>query len=37
MEGMTIFARLGDKVIVVMLFILLIAVVFWPVAYRVEG
>ena len=36
MEGMTVFARLGDKVIVVMLFILLIAVVFWPVAYRDE-
>lgn len=37
MEGMTVYARLGDKIIILILFICLIAVVFWPVTNRAEG
>jgi apolipoprotein N-acyltransferase len=37
MEGMTFYARLGDQIIVLILFICLTAVVFWPIAFRTEG
>ena len=37
MEGMTVYARLGDKIIVLVLFACLIVVFFWPITYRTEG